>query len=240
MNDNLKKLQELVDSSENIVFFGGAGVSCESGIPDFRGADGLYLQKYKYPPEEILSREFFFSNTEDFFDFYKKKMIYKDAKPNDAHKKLAELEKAGKLRAVITQNIDGLHQAAGSEQVVELHGSVLDNICLECSMSYDVDMVIKSSGVPICPVCGGVVKPKVVLYGEPLDNKVVTRAIYEVSHADLLIIGGTSLTVHPAASIIDYYYGDEIVVINKSGAGTSRATLEIKEPIGEVLSKITV
>ena len=213
--EEVKKLQEIIDDSANIVFFGGAGVSTESSIPDFRSADGLYQQKYKYSPEQIVSHSFFMRNTEGFYEFYKEKMMFLDAKPNPAHLKLAELEEAGKLSAVITQNIDGLHQAAGSRNVLELHGSIHRNYCQKCGEFYDADYVKHSEGIPECR-CGGRIKPDVVLYEEGLDSHVIEESIRAISRADTLIIGGTSLIVYPAAGFIDYFRGKHLVVINKS------------------------
>lgn len=231
-------LKEYVRESSRIVFFGGAGVSTESGIPDFRSTDGLYHQEWKYPPETILSHSFFVRNTEEFYRFYKKKMLCLDAKPNAAHKKLARLEKEGKLTAVVTQNIDGLHQLAGSKKVYELHGSVHRNYCQKCGCFYDAEYMLKSEGVPRCE-CGGLIKPDVVLYEEGLDSRTVQGAVEAISHADLLIIGGTSLAVYPAAGLIDYFTGKHLVVINR--AATPRdgnADLLIQANIGEVLSGI--
>lgn len=236
----VEKLQQMIDESDSIVFFGGAGVSTESGIPDFRSVDGLYHQKYDYPPETILSHTFYRRNPSEFFRFYKDKMLCPSAKPNAAHKKLAELEKAGKLKAVVTQNIDGLHQAAGSRTVYELHGSVLRNYCEKCGKFYDLQYILNSPGIPTCE-CGGTVKPDVVLYEEGLDQDTLTNAIHAIASADMLIIGGTSLVVYPAAGLIDYYKGNKLVVINK--APTSRdamADLVISGPIGEILSQIEV
>ncbi len=236
----IQKLQKMIDESNSIVFFGGAGVSTESGIPDFRSVDGLYHQKYDYPPETILSHTFYRNKPEEFYKFYRDKMLCLDAKPNAAHLKLAELEAAGKLKAVITQNIDGLHQAAGSKCVYELHGSVLRNYCEECGKFYDARYILDTEGVPKCS-CGGPLKPDVVLYEEGLDNQVLSGAIRAISQADMLIIGGTSLVVYPAAGLIDYYSGSKLVLINK--APTSRdnmADLVISGPIGEILSQIEV
>lgn len=236
----IEKLQKMIDESSSIVFFGGAGVSTESGIPDFRSVDGLYHQKYDYPPETILSHTFYRNKPEEFYKFYRDKMLCLDAKPNAAHLKLAELEAAGKLKAVITQNIDGLHQAAGSKCVYELHGSVLRNYCEECGKFYDARYILDTEGVPKCS-CGGPLKPDVVLYEEGLDNQVLNGAIRAISQADMLIIGGTSLVVYPAAGLIDYYSGSKLVLINK--APTSRdnmADLVISGPIGEILSQIEV
>ena len=233
-----EKLKELINGSNNIVFFGGAGVSTESGIPDFRSTDGLYHQEYDYPPETILSHSFFMRNPEEFYRFYKNKMLCLDAKPNMAHKKLAELEKAGKLKAVITQNIDGLHQAAGSKEVLELHGSVHRNYCMKCHKSYDAEYMLHAEGVPTCS-CGGRIKPDVVLYEEGLDMTVMARAIQAIQDADMLIIGGTSLIVYPAAGLIDYYRGNKLVVINMSVTSQDKnADLVIQEPIGKVFAGI--
>ena len=233
----MKTLQQIVDESRSIVFFGGAGVSTESGIPDFRSADGLYNQKYDVPPEELLSHEYFFEHTEKFFEFYREKMLCLDAKPNKAHLKLAELERAGKLTAVITQNIDGLHQKAGSKKVIELHGSVLRNICQKCGKIYDMEKFMElCSPVPHCPGCGGVVKPDVVLYEEMLDRNTIEDAIDKISHADMLIIGGTSLVVYPAAGYVDYFQGDSLVMINRDETPRdSRCSLVFRESVGKVL-----
>lgn len=238
----IEELQKIIDEHNRIVFFGGAGVSTESGIPDFRSQDGLYHMTYKYPPETIISHSFFVHETEEFWRFYKDKMLITDAEPNAAHLKLAELEKAGKLTAVVTQNIDGLHQKAGSKNVFELHGSVLRNFCMKCHRFYDGDFVRSSQDViPICPVCGGRIKPDVVLYEEGLDDAVVSGAIRAIRDADCLIIGGTSLVVYPAAGLIDYFRGDKIVLLNKSATSRdSGADLIIQEPIGQVLSQIKV
>lgn len=233
-----EKLKELINGSNNIVFFGGAGVSTESGIPDFRSTDGLYHQEYDYPPETILSHSFFMRNPEEFYRFYKNKMLCLDAKPNMAHKKLAELEKAGKLKAVITQNIDGLHQAAGSKEVLELHGSVHRNYCTRCGQFYDLDYVRNSEGVPTC-TCGGRIKPDVVLYEEGLDDRTIQKSIDYIRNADMLIIGGTSLVVYPAAGLIDYYRGNKLVLINKSVTSRdSQADLVISDSIGKVLGTV--
>lgn len=234
MNE-LETLKLWVEDSDNIVFFGGAGVSTESNVPDFRSEDGLYNMKYKYPPETIISHSFYKRNTEEFFRFYKDRMIYPEAKPNPAHLALAELEKRGKLRAVITQNIDGLHQAAGSKEVLELHGSVHRNYCERCGCFHGLDDVLSQDGVPHCQ-CGGVIKPDVVLYEESLDDNVITRAIQYISRADVLIIGGTSLTVYPAAGFVNYYKGHKLVLINKSSTPMDKmADLVINEPIGRVM-----
>ncbi len=231
----ISKLQDIISKSENIAFFGGAGVSTESGIPDFRSVDGLYNQKYNYPPETILSHSFFISNTKYFYDFYKNKMLFLDALPNKAHLRLAELEKAGKLKAVITQNIDGLHQKAGSKNVLELHGSIYNNYCMRCGKFYDVDTVINSADIPTCS-CGGIIKPDVVLYEEGLDNDIIDKAISYISDADVLIIGGTSLAVYPAAGLIRYYKGNKLILINKSTTSMDKmADLVINDSIGKVL-----
>lgn len=231
-------LQQMIDESSRIVFFGGAGVSTESGIPDFRSADGLYSQKYKFPPEQIVSHTFFVKYPEEFFRFYKDRMIFPKAKPNAAHKKLAELEKAGKLHAVITQNIDGLHQAAGSVNVIELHGSVHCNYCMKCGKFYPLSAVTESEGVPKCE-CGGTIKPDVVLYEESLKTEDIERAVYEIENADCLIIGGTSLAVYPAAGLVRYFKGKYIAVINKSELDAD-ADLVINDSIGKVLEQIRV
>ncbi len=233
-------LQELVNQSSRIVFFGGAGVSTESGIPDFRSVDGLYHQKYDVPPETILSHSYFVAHPEEFFRFYREKMLALDAKPNAAHRKLAELEAAGKLIAVVTQNIDGLHQLAGSKTVYELHGSVHRNYCQECGTCYDAQFMKESTGIPRC-TCGGLIKPDVVLYEEPLSQQVLEKAIAAMEQADLLIVGGTSLNVYPAAGLLRYYQGRELVVINRDATPADRtAALVLREKIGEVLDKLTV
>ncbi len=240
MTKEVEKLQQIIDTHDNIVFFGGAGVSTESGIPDFRSQDGLYNQKYDYPPETILSHTFFMRKPEEFFRFYQDKMLCDTALPNAAHKKLAELEKAGKLKAVITQNIDNLHQMAGSKNVLELHGSVYRNYCMSCHKSYDFAYMKAAKGVPRC-TCGGIIKPDVVLYEEGLDNMTISRSVRAISEAQVLIIGGTSLAVYPAAGLIDYFKGEYLVVINKSSTPRdSYADLLIREPIGAVFSEIEV
>ncbi|HAZ06818.1 NAD-dependent protein deacylase [Acetobacterium wieringae] len=237
MNE-IEMLQEMISKAGNIVFFGGAGVSTESGIPDFRSVDGLYNQTYRYPPETILSHEFFINNTEEFYHFYRNKMLYLQAKPNDAHQKLAELEKQQLLSAVITQNIDGLHQLAGSKRVLELHGSVHRNYCMRCHQFYPVNMIEESQGVPKCS-CGGTIKPDVVLYGEGLDSDVMNQSVAAISNADVLIIGGTSLGVYPAAGLIDYYRGRNLVLVNKSSTPMdSRANLVINDSIGKVFKQL--
>lgn len=240
MTKEIKELQNLIDNYDNIVFFGGAGVSTESGIPDFRSQDGLYNMKYKYPPETILSHQFFYRFPEGFFKFYREKMLCDTAKPNAAHLKLAELERARKVKAVITQNIDNLHQMAGSKNVLELHGSVYRNYCTKCGKSYDFEYIKNSDDVPHCK-CGGIIKPDVVLYGEDLDNNIMTKAAKAIHEAQVLIIGGTSLSVWPAASLIDYFYGDHLVIINKTPAQRDNfADLVIREPIGEVFEQIHI
>ena len=240
MNDKIQKLNEILSKSSNTVFFGGAGVSTESGIPDFRSVDGLYNQKYKFSPETILSDDFFFSQTEEFYRFYRDKMLCLDAKPNAAHIKLAEMEQKGKLSAIITQNIDGLHQKAGSKVVYELHGSVHRNYCRKCGKLFDAEYMLKSEGVPHCQ-CGGLIKPDVVLYGEQLDNDVVNGAVNAIANADTLIIGGTSLVVYPAAGLINYFHGNNLVIINMSPTNAdSSADLLIESKIGKVFGQITI
>lgn len=238
--DALKRLQEWIDECDNIVFFGGAGVSTESGIPDFRSVDGLYNQKYDYPPETILSHTFYMRKTEEFYRFYRDKMLCLTAQPNAAHKKLAELEAAGKLKAVVTQNIDGLHQAAGSKKVLELHGSVLRNYCQKCGKFHDAQFILDSTGVPTCE-CGGTIKPDVVLYEEGLDNQIMAESIASIRNADMLIIGGTSLAVYPAAGLIDYYQGNKLVLVNKTPTPRdSMADLVVSGSIGELFDQIKV
>lgn len=238
--EELKKLQEWIDESDNIVFFGGAGVSTESGIPDFRSVDGLYNQTYDYPPETILSHTFYMRKTEEFYRFYRDKMLCLTAKPNAAHRKLAELEAAGKLKAVVTQNIDGLHQAAGSKKVLELHGSVLRNYCQECGKFYDAQFILDSEGIPTCE-CGGTIKPDVVLYEEGLDDRIMSESVQSIRNADMLIIGGTSLAVYPAAGLIDYYRGSKLVLINKTPTPRdSMANLVVSGSIGELFDQIRV
>lgn len=233
-------LQEIIDDSKRIVFFGGAGVSTESGIPDFRSEDGLYSQKYKYPPEQIVSHTFYVHNTEEFYRFYKDRMIFPDAKPNAAHLKLAQLEAAGKLSAVITQNIDGLHQAAGSKNVIELHGSVHRNYCMKCGKFYPLSAVTESKVIPLCE-CGGKIKPDVVLYEESLKDEDIENAVFQISQADTLIIGGTSLVVYPAAGLVRYFRGKHLVVINKSEIAADKdAELVINDSIGRVFAEIKV
>ena len=241
MDEKQKQLQDWISESRHIVFFGGAGVSTESGIPDFRSVDGLYNQQYQYPPETILSHTFFEKNPEEFYRFYRNKMLFPDAQPNAAHLKLAELEAAGKLDAVVTQNIDGLHQAAGSKTVYELHGSVHRNFCMKCRQFYGLDFMMETAGVPRCPVCGGVVKPDVVLYEEALDQETMEAAVLAIARADMLIIGGTSLAVYPAAGLIRYYRGNKLTLINKSPTPYDReADLVLNQPIGQVLGAIRV
>lgn len=236
----LKKLQEWIDGSDNIVFFGGAGVSTESGIPDFRSVDGLYNQKYDYPPETILSHTFYMRKTDEFYRFYRDKMLCLSARPNAAHRKLAELEAAGKLKAVVTQNIDGLHQAAGSKKVLELHGSVLRNYCQNCGKFHDAQFILDSKGVPTCE-CGGTIKPDVVLYEEGLDNQIMSESVQSIRNADMLIIGGTSLAVYPAAGLIDYYQGNKLVLVNKTPTPRdSMADLVVSGSIGELFDQIVV
>lgn len=240
MNDNILKLQSMVDECNSIVFFGGAGVSTESGIPDFRSVDGLYNQKYDYPPETMLSHTFYIRHKEEFFKFYRDKLICTSAKPNKAHLKLAEMEQKGKLSAVVTQNIDGLHQMAGSKNVFELHGSTLRNYCEKCGKFYSLNDILTMSNVPKCS-CGGDIKPDVVLYEEGLNDNTVRGAIRSISNADMLIIGGTSLTVYPASSFIDYFNGKYIVLINRDSISADRiANLVIHDKIGEVLSQIKI
>lgn len=235
------KFLDMTARSDNIVFFGGAGVSTESGIPDFRSVDGLYNQQYDYPPETILSHTFYRQNPEEFYRFYRDKMLCLNAEPNMAHKKLAELETAGKVKAVITQNIDGLHQLAGSRKVLELHGSVHRNYCESCHHLYDAAYMLNSQGVPHCQECGGEIKPDVVLYEEGLDNQTIQEAVYYISQADMLIIGGTSLAVYPAAGLVDYYQGNKLVLVNKTPTPRdSMADLVLQESIGELFGKITV
>lgn len=236
----LEQLQAYIDQARRIVFFGGAGVSTESGVPDFRSQDGLYHQQWAYPPETILSHGFFQRHTAEFYDFYRQKLLCPGVQPNAAHKKLAELEAAGKLTAVITQNIDGLHQAAGSKQVLELHGSVHRNYCTRCRRSFDAEYVRLAVGVPHCP-CGGLIKPDVVLYEESLDGATLEKAVRALEQADLLLIGGTSLAVYPAAGLIQYYHGGPIVLLNRDVTPyDGRADLCIRQPIGQVLERIRV
>ena len=236
----VEQLQEIISASNNIVFFGGAGVSTESGIPDFRSVDGLYNQRYKYPPEVMLSHTFYREHTAEFYDFYREKLLCPTAKPNAAHFKLAELEAAGKLKAVITQNIDGLHQMAGSKNVLELHGSVKRNYCQSCQAFYDDGFILQSTGVPTCK-CGGVIKPDVVLYEEGLSQDTMQRSMEFIAKADVLIVGGTSLVVYPAAGMIDYYRGRQLVLINRGATHSDKkAKLLIQESIGVVLGQISL
>lgn len=231
-------LKTWIESSNNIVFFGGAGVSTESNIPDFRSVDGLYHQKYDYPPEKILSHSFFLSHPEEFYRFYKDKMVYINARPNDAHKILAQWEQEGKVKAVITQNIDGLHQKAGSQKVLELHGTVYKNYCMRCGKEYELEWMLEQEGVPHCN-CGGIIRPDVVLYEEGLDQKVIQDAVSFIEEADILIIGGTSLMVYPAAGLIEYYKGNKLVLINKSMTPYDKeADLRIEGSIGEVFGQV--
>ena len=250
MNEQIRELQEIIDNHKKIVFFGGAGVSTESGIPDFRSQDGLYSMQYKYPPETIISHSFFMRNPEEFYRFYTDKMLILNVEPNAAHKKLAQMEKAGKLTAVVTQNIDGLHQKAGSEKVFELHGSIHRNYCTKCGKFFGPEYIADAgkkgkepggSYVPYCDSCGGTIKPDVVLYEEGLDNGIIRGAVKAISEADCLIIGGTSLIVYPAAGLVDYFQGDKLVLINKSPTSRDRyADLVIAAPIGEVFSQIRI
>ena len=237
MTEAIRTLRDWTARSNRIVFFGGAGVSTESGIPDFRSTGGLYNQEYAYPPETILSHSFYEANPEEFFRFYRNKMLYLDARPNAAHQKLAEWEAVGKLQAVITQNIDGLHQRAGSRNVLELHGSVLRNYCVRCGAFHGVEAVQNSAGVPRCR-CGGIIKPDVVLYEEGLDEDVLSRSVAAIRQAEVLIIGGTSLTVYPAAGLVRYYRGDKLVVINRTALDGAGADLTITEPIGSVMAQL--
>lgn len=240
MDKDIEKLQQMIDGSRRIVFFGGAGVSTESGIPDFRSVDGLYHQKFDYPPETILSHSFFISHTAEFFDFYLQKMICLTARPNAAHRKLAELEAAGRLSAVVTQNIDGLHQMAGSKNVLELHGSVHRNYCQKCHKCYSAEEILNSTGIPRCS-CGGLIKPDVVLYEEQLDSRTIDESLRYISEADMLIIAGTSLTVYPAASLIRYFRGSYLVLINRDPTPMdNRTSLTIHGKVGEVLGQIIV
>lgn len=238
MDENIRKLKELIDGSDNIVFFGGAGVSTESGIPDFRSVDGLYNQTFRYPPETILSHTFYEKHTEEFYQFYRAKMLAPDAQPNAAHCKLAQWEREGRLKAVITQNIDGLHQKAGSREVLELHGSVLRNYCTRCGKFHDLDFILRTTGVPRCE-CGGVVKPDVVLYEESLNEDVMARAIHYIRQADVLLIGGTSLVVYPAAGLVQYYRGSKLAVVNKGATGAAlHAAVTVDGPIGQTLAQL--
>lgn len=240
MTEQIQTLQKWIRESNNVVFFGGAGVSTESGIPDFRSVDGLYHQEYAYPPETILSHSFFMHQTEEFYRFYKKKMLCLDAEPNIAHRRLAEWEEKGHVKAVVTQNIDGLHQKAGSKEVLELHGSVLRNYCMKCGKSYNAEYMKAAEGIPRC-TCGSVIKPDVVLYEEGLDDLIMRKSIQYIANADVLIIGGTSLVVYPAAGLIDYFQGDKLVVINKSVTSRDKhADLVIQDSIGKVFGEIEI
>lgn len=239
MSKETEAFRKIIEANQNIVFFGGAGVSTESGIPDFRSVDGLYNQQYDYPPETILSHSFYSRHPDEFYRFYRNKMLFPHAKPNAAHIALAKLENMGKLHAVVTQNIDGLHQAAGSKNVFELHGSVHRNYCEDCHAFFDLEYMMQTNGVPICPHCGGRIKPDVVLYEEGLDQNILNGAIAHIHNADVLIIGGTSLAVYPAAGLIDYFKGDQLIVINMSPTSRdAHADLLIKEPIGQVFSSL--
>lgn len=245
LEEKIENFQKIYDNSDSIVFFGGAGVSTESGIPDFRSQDGLYSQQWKYPPETIISRSFFDANPVEFYRFYREKLIIKNIEPNTAHFQLAKMEEKGKLKAVVTQNIDGLHQKAGSRNVFELHGSTLRNFCMDCGAEYGIDFIAESENspdkLPRCAKCGGLVKPDVVLYEESLDQNVINGAVNAIKNADMLIIGGTSLVVYPAAGLIDYFRGKNIVLINKSAtAGDARANLVIHESIGKVLGMLKI
>ncbi len=238
MNNNIETFVKWISESDNIVFFGGAGVSTESGIPDFRSPDGLYNQKYKYPPETIISHSFYLRNPEEFYRFYKDKMIYPEAEPSITHKALAKLEEEGKLKGVITQNIDGLHQKAGSKNVIELHGSVLRNYCSRCHKFYGVDKILESDGIPRCD-CGGLIKPDVVLYEEGLNEADIDNAVKLIKEADILIVGGTSLGVYPAAGLINYYTKDKLILVNKTATPyDQRADLLIRDELGKVFSRI--
>lgn len=245
LEEKIENFQKIYDNTDSIVFFGGAGVSTESGIPDFRSQDGLYSQQWKYPPETIISRSFFDANPVEFYRFYREKLIIKNIEPNTAHFQLAKMEEKGKLKAVVTQNIDGLHQKAGSKNVFELHGSTLRNFCMDCGAEYGIDFIAESENspdkLPRCAKCGGLVKPDVVLYEESLDQNVINGAVNAIKNADTLIIGGTSLVVYPAAGLIDYFRGKNIVLINKSAtAGDARANLVIHESIGKVLGMLKI
>ena len=234
----VKALEDIIAKSSSIVFFGGAGVSTESGIPDFRGVDGLYRQKYAYPPETILSHEFLLQHPEEFYRFYREKILILNVRPNPAHEKLAQWEREGRLRAVITQNIDGLHQAAGSKRVLELHGSIHRNHCTRCGKFYTAEQIAATTGVPRCD-CGGTIRPDVVLYGESLDEKVLRASMDALAHADLLIVGGTSLSVYPAAGLIDLYPGDRLALLNRTPTPRdSRANLILREPIGQIMAEL--
>lgn len=239
--EKIRKLQNIVDRYERIVFFGGAGVSTESGLADFRSVDGLYHQSYEYPPETILSHSFFIRHPEEFYRFYREKMLILDVRPNAAHDKLAQLETAGKLQAVITQNIDGLHQAAGSRKVLELHGSIHRNYCVKCGKTFGAEWVAQTEGVPYCPVCGSIVRPDVVLYEEALDESVIRQSVRAIREAEVLVVGGTSLTVYPAAGFLNDFQGEKLIVLNKGATpADTDADLVIQEPIGKILSEIRV
>ena len=238
MDQKIRLLKDWARESSNIVFFGGAGVSTESGIPDFRSTDGIYHQQYDYPPEEILSHTSFLRNPGEFFRFYRAKMLCLDAKPNAAHRKLAQWEQEGKLKAIVTQNIDGLHQAAGSKKVFELHGSVLRNTCMRCGRFYDAQLILRSEGVPHCD-CGGIIKPDVVLYEEGLDQRTLQGAVDVIADADMLIVGGTSLAVYPAAGLVDFYAGNRLVLINRDETPLDgRADLVLHGKIGEIMAQL--
>lgn len=240
MDKAVEQLQKILDTHDRVVFFGGAGVSTESGIPDFRSVDGLYHQKYRYPPETILSHTFFMRQPEEFYRFYREKMLAPDARPNEAHRKLAQLEQAGTLTGVVTQNIDGLHQEAGSRHVMELHGSVHRNYCMKCGKFYDMRYMLESTGIPVC-ACGGIIKPDVVLYEEGLDQEILRDAVETIGNARVMIVGGTSLAVYPAAGLLDYFRGELLILINKSATPRDKnADLLIQEPIGQVFSRIRV
>ena len=235
MNDEHARLKEAIENSDNIVFFGGAGVSTESGIPDFRSADGIYNMQYKYPPETILSHSFFITHTSEFYKFYREKMLHPDAMPNKAHYALVELEKQGKLKAIVTQNVDGLHHKAGSVNVLELHGSRSRYYCMKCGMVFNMDVVFQAEDIPLCP-CGGTIRPDVVLFEEALDQRVIEKSVQAIRDADVLIVGGTSLNVYPAAGLIRYYGGGKLILINKSATSfDSSASLVIRDSIGETL-----
>ena len=238
MSDNIRRLAEVISGCDNIVFFGGAGVSTESGIPDFRSADGVYNMKYKYPPERIVSHSFFMSNTSEFYTFYREKMLHPDAMPNKAHYALVELEKQGKLKAIVTQNVDGLHHKAGSVNVFELHGSRSRYYCMDCGIKYGMDVVFEAKDIPLCK-CGGIIRPDVVLFEESLDDTVIAMSVDAIMHAEVLIVGGTSLNVYPAAGLIQYYGGDMLVLINKSETPfDSQAKIVIRDAIGETLHQV--